>query len=214
MNRKTTPLTAIVTQRADPVPERVEIRDALDQRLLQWLNAAGLLPFPVPNAILGAAGAEGLNAWLDVVQPNILVLSGGNDIGAQLARDDTERYLLSWAREKRIPALGICRGMQMMAVWAGGELVRVSRHVGVRHKLKLRGEECENDWPESVNSYHNWGLDSVPAGFSPLAWAEDGMVEAMRHESLPWEAWMWHPEREVMFNDSDTNRVERLINGK
>lgn len=214
MTRKSTSLIALVTQRVDPVSGRSEVRDALDQRLAEWVSAAGLLPFPVPNAVLGAAGAEGLNAWLEALQPDILVLSGGNDVGEQLARDNTEGHLLSWARDERIPVLGICRGMQMMAAWAGGELVRVSGHVGARHNLKLRDEERRSDWPASVNSYHNWGLANVPAGFVPVAWAEDGTVEAMRHETLPWEAWMWHPERETAFNDVDMNRIERLLDGK
>jgi putative glutamine amidotransferase len=153
-------------------------------------------------------------AWLQALRPDLLILSGGNDIGEQPARDDTERHLLSWARETRLPVLGICHGMQMMTVWAGGELARIAGHVGVRHRLKLRGEERGSDWPESVNSYHNWGVGNIPAGFVPLAWAEDGSVEAMRHETLPWEAWMWHPEREAPFNAADMNRIERLLDEK
>ncbi|UCV06667.1 gamma-glutamyl-gamma-aminobutyrate hydrolase family protein [Dechloromonas denitrificans] len=214
MNRKTTTPVALVTQRVDPVSGRVEIRDALDQRLVEWLSAAGFLSFPMPNALLGATGADGVAEWLRVLQPDILVLSGGNDVGEQPARDATERHLLSWAQERRLPALGICRGMQMMAVWAGGTLGRVSGHVGVRHQLKLREEKQRSDWPEVVNSYHNWGVGNIPRGFVPQAWAEDGSVEAMRHKTLPWEAWMWHPEREEPFNNADVNRIERLLDGK
>jgi gamma-glutamyl-gamma-aminobutyrate hydrolase PuuD len=214
LSHKTPILKAVVTQRVDPVAGREEARDALDQRFTEWLNAAGLLPFPIPNAILGAAGSEGFGAWLEMLDPDILVLSGGNDIGEQPARDDTERQLLSWARDTRTPVLGICRGMQMMAVWAGGELIRVTGHVGCRHKLTVGDEKRRSEWPASVNSYHNWGLRNVPAEFAPVAWAEDGTIEAMRHDALPWEAWMWHPEREGVFDDADLNRIRRLIDGK
>lgn len=212
MNSKTPSRIALVTQRVDPVSGRAEVRDALDQRLTEWLSAAGLLAFPVPNALLDAAGAAGMAAWLQALKPNILVLSGGNDIGEQLRRDATERHLLSWAEAHQLPALGICRGMQMMMVWSGCELCRVGGHVGVRHRLTLRDGECAGDWPDAVNSYHNWGLADVPTGFMPLAWAEDGAIEAMRHKALPWEAWMWHPEREEVFSDADLNRLKRLLN--
>ena len=213
MSQKSQIIKAIVTQRVDFVAGREEVRDALDQRFTDWLHAAGLMPIPIPNAIFGVAGSEGVDAWLQLLKPDILVLSGGNDIGEQVARDNTERKLLSWARDKRIPTLGICRGMQMMAVWAGGELVRVNGHVGGRHRLTLGDESCISNWPASVNSYHNWGLRNVPAEFTPVAWAEDGCIEAMRHNSLPWEAWMWHPEREAEFNSADLNRIRSLIDG-
>lgn len=48
------------------------------------------------------------------------LLSGGNDIGKIDERDKTERRLLDYASDRALPALGLCRGMQMMALWAGG----------------------------------------------------------------------------------------------
>jgi N5-(cytidine 5'-diphosphoramidyl)-L-glutamine hydrolase len=212
LNRKTPFRIALVTQRVDPVSGRTEVRDALDQRLAEWLSAAGLLVFPVPNALLDAVSVAGIAVWLQALRPDILVLSGGNDIGEQPRRDATERHLLSWAEERRLPVLGICHGMQMMTVWASGKLCRVDGHVGARHRLKLSDGERSGDWPDAVNSYHSWGLGDVPPGFMPLAWSEDGAIEAMRHKALPWEAWMWHPEREETFSDADLNRVKRLIN--
>lgn len=146
------------------------------------------------------------------MQPGALILSGGNDIGEYPARDATERYLLSWAEAKRMPVLGICRGLQMMAVCAGVDLVRKEGHVGSRHQLVLPAGNDE--WPANVNSYHNWGLASCPAGFEITAQAEDGSIEAIRHIGLPWEGWMWHPEREVQFFPQDIKRLKRLLRGQ
>ena len=103
-----------------------------------------------------------------------------------------------------MPLLGICRGMQMMAVWAGGELKPVIGHTRTRHEL--RGELVGE-----VNSFHNYSLAACPAGFVVTAMAEDGCIEAIRHENFAWEGWMWHPEHEANFQSRDTHRLRRLF---
>lgn len=203
-----------VTQRIDSVAGRDELRDALDQRLVQWLVHAGFLPVAVPNNLSDSCHPDEsvLESWLQAIQPGALILSGGNDIGEYPARDATERYLLSWAEAKRVPVLGICRGLQMMAVWAGAGLSRKEGHVGSRHRLVVATRQDE--WPANVNSYHNWGLASCPDGFEVAAQAEDGAIEAIKHIKLPWEGWMWHPEREVPFSPQDILRLKDLFSGQ
>ena len=203
-----------ITQRIDSVAGRAELRDALDQRLVQWLVSVGFLPVVVPNTLSGTdhPSEPTLENWLQIVQPVALVLSGGNDIGEYPARDATERYLLTWAEKKQIPVLGICRGLQMMAVWAGIDLVKKEGHVGSRHQLVVPDRKVE--WPANVNSYHDWGLSSCPDGFEIAARAEDGSIEAIKHITLPWEGWMWHPEREAPFSPQDIKRLKRLFSGQ
>ncbi|MDZ4142127.1 MAG: gamma-glutamyl-gamma-aminobutyrate hydrolase family protein [Methylotenera sp.] len=205
-----------ITQRIDRIDARNELRDSLDQRMVQWLSHAGVLSVPVPNALVSVnnpskvSEQSALQIWLETVQPNALVLSGGNDIGEHLQRDATESYLLTWAQTKKIPVLGICRGLQMIAVWAGVSLIKVEAHAGVRHVLKAVTKN--EDWPTHVNSFHNWGLESCPVGFDVMAQTEDGSIEAIRHQTLPWEGWMWHPERESPFNQIDEMRFRALLN--
>lgn len=199
-----------VTQRVDAWPERGERRDAIDQRLMALLYAAGVVPVAVPNALLDAANsaADALAGWVVAVNPRAVLLSGGNDIGECPDRDRTERWLLDHARTHGLPVLGICRGMQMMAAWAGGTLMKVEGHVRTRHILSVAGEA---ELPSEVNSYHNIALADCPTGFAVMARAEDGTIEAMRHETLPWEGWMWHPERERVFSPVDVARIRALF---
>nr|AAY87264.1 unknown [uncultured bacterium BAC17H8] len=46
-----------------------------------------------------------------------------------------------------------------------------------------------------VNSYHEYAPDQLPGCMDPIAVAEDGNVEAIKHKIMPIEGWMWHPER-------------------
>lgn len=188
-----------VSQRVDHVPDRHETRDALDQRLAAFVSTCGHMPVPVPNALGGA-----IRDWLAVVQPAGVVLSGGNDIGQCAERDDAELALLAYAQERHLPVLGICRGMQMLAHWGGATLRPVEGHVRTRHRLsgEITGE---------VNSYHGFALADCPTGFEVLARSADGEIEAIRHSSLPWEGWMWHPEREAEFATNDIRRLKALF---
>lgn len=199
-----------VSQRVEFYPDRDERRDSLDQRLCMWLRSGGFLPIPVPNCMSAASvdianGAQrNLHAWLYAIRPSAVVLSGGNDIGEYPDRDITERSLLAWAEEIGVPVLGICRGMQMMSVQATGMLKPIQGHVRTRHHL------C-GDIVGEVNSFHKFTLTGCPPGFEVLARAEDNEIEAIRHVDLPWEGWMWHPEREQDFSLRDLGRVRKLF---
>ena len=201
----------VVSQRVDHFPDRNEMRDALDQRLTTFLLAAGFVPVPAPNTLCkalpdGRSDLKALDIWLAVVKPQAFVLSGGNDVGQCPERDLTEGWLLDHASQHQMPLLGICRGMQMIARWAGVDLCLVQGHVRARHLLsgEITGE---------VNSYHGHSLATCPPNFEVLAKSEDGQIEAIRHQSLPWEGWMWHPEREESFAARDLQRIKALFGG-
>ncbi|WP_043647929.1 gamma-glutamyl-gamma-aminobutyrate hydrolase family protein [Chitinilyticum litopenaei] len=193
----------LLSQRVDCHSELGERRDALDQRLVAWLAEAGYLAVPVPNNELL------IDTLWGFCVPHAVVLSGGNDLavlgGDAPERDAAERRLLARAMSTGIPVFAICRGMQFMVAELGGQLQRVAGHVATRHVLQIDG--CRHE----VNSYHEWGLLAAPEGFDVLARADDGVIEMVRHRSLPLTGIMWHPERELPFAALDRVVLERAL---
>lgn len=192
----------VYTQRMDIYSERNEVRDASDQKLVQWLLYAGYLPFPIPNAI--GIDNEKLQSWLLSIKPEAFLLTGGGDASERNLRFLLERKLLVWAEGNKIPVLGICRGMQTMAVFSGANLERVSNHVALRHRL------C-GEIEQEVNSFHQYALTQCPADYRVLATCQDGVIEAIESNKLPWQGWMWHPEREDPFQQDDVLRLQKLF---
>lgn len=197
----------IISQRVDVFPNRNEKRDALDVRLNEWVMEAGYIPFPVPNSI------EKLDLinWIRRIAPIGLVLSGGNDVGKEQKRDALELNLLQLAEHEKMPVLGICRGMQIMAHKAKASLKTIDNHVNKRHDISVLGQ-YEKKFPSSVNSFHGMQIDYLPSEFEILARAsEDNCIEAIRHKHLPWEGWMWHPERDFPYCNLQLQRLIDLM---
>ena len=195
-----------VSQRIDTVSNRLEVRDSVDQRLNEFLIEAGYITVPVPNAIsTHVVDQKILDCWIDRISFDGLVLTGGDDIGVYNIRDELEMKLIEHCFKNEIPVLGICRGLQVLAAWAGVGSVRVFGHVGERHELYgiIEG---------SVNSFHNFSIAQCPPNFNVIARALDEEIEAIKHCQLPWEGWMWHPEREQVFDSRDLRRLKELFN--
>lgn len=196
----------VVSQRVDHHISRNETRDALDQRVTVFLREVGVIPILVPNS-LGAL----LEQWLDVVNPDGVLLTGGNDIGVEIERDETEEQLVIHAERNNLPLLGICRGMQFLSHRQGAVLEKVKGHVATRVKLEFNEGQ---QFPLEVNSYHNLALATCPDGFQVTACSADGVIKAVHHLARGWEGWMWHPEREDVFNPIDIARAKEIFHRK
>ena len=110
-----------------------------------------------------------------------------------------------------IPILGVCRGAQLLNVAAGGSLIQHLPHItDEQHWQRGRDTEAvhsvdiEAASPLAaivgtrrlgVNSIHHQAIARVGEGFRAVAWASDGVVEAIeRIDDAPLLAVQWHPE--------------------
>src|SRR3954452_1722849 len=124
-------------------------------------------------------------------------------------RDSWELALLDRAAELAIPTLGICRGMQVMAVHAGGTLEQHLPDV-VGHDEHSPGGDAFGWLPVTtaagsrvralvgaevqVNCHHHQAVAEHP-GLVPTARAADGTLEALEDPHRPfWLGVQWHPE--------------------
>jgi putative glutamine amidotransferase len=195
-----------------------------------WDQPADLLPTTYADAVVRAGGTpvllpptEPSGAPSVVARLDGLVVTGGADVdpdryGAEphprtvtwrTDRDTWELALLAAADSRDLPVLGICRGMQVMAVHRGGTLdqhlpdsVGHETHspsgpdfgdieVGTCPGTRLRTLVGDRS---SVGCHHHQAVLDHP-GFRPAAYAADGTIEAIEAPGERFQvAVQWHPE--------------------
>jgi len=197
------------------------MRVRLNEGYVNAVAAAGLTPLVVPP--LAPNDLDGIADAVDGV-----VFTGGEDIapseyGATRsprsappheARDRCELALLRLARERGIPTLAICRGIQLVNVGLGGTLVQdiaSECETSIRHDQSDERKTRVHDVtiaPDSklaaavegttitVNSSHHQAIARVAEGLRVTAKAPDGIIEGAEWTRDDW--WMlavqWHPE--------------------
>ena len=194
----------------------------LNQTYVNAVYDAGGLPLILPVL---PDEADQLMGLVDGV-----ILSGGGDIhpdrfnrpshpltdGISEERDDLELRMFDAARERSIPILGICRGLQLINVAMGGTLIQDipdERPASSQHRQHLDGLARDDvshpvDLLEGsrlaviygatrimTNSYHHQAVDDLADGLVITGRAEDGTIESFETAGEPFlVAVQWHPE--------------------
>lgn len=229
MNTPGRPRVAITLWRRELptfVSDRTLLYTLADEYVTSVTDAGGL-PLFVPHL----ADEADADAVLDAVDG--LLVAGGGDVdpasyGAENAAskdvdihaDRSELALLRRARERRLPTLAICRGMQLVVVAEGGTLEQdiTSRSaepdrphlpisdapaevLAARHTIDIlpdsRLAAVFGAGQREVNTIHHQGVAELPASLRATAFAADGLIEAVEPTGSLWPllAVQWHPEK-------------------
>jgi putative glutamine amidotransferase len=196
----------------------------MSQRYILTLTSAGAIPWLIP--LVDDETLRHVYERLDAV-----FLPGGADIdpatyGAEphplcdktdRDRDRVEVALAKWALEDEKPMLGVCRGMQLINVAAGGSLYQdLAEELPGAHKhdyFPFRGQSFARDYlahevrvaegtrlarlvgsgPLKVNSMHHQGVRELGHGLVSTAVSPDGVIEAIEGKSDAYLlAVQWH----------------------
>ena len=217
----------------------------LDNSYARRVREAGGVPVLLPQLRVeeASAAARSIDGLIlsggDDVHPEAYgVPDEGVSVDADLPADLGEIELLKRAVAQEVPVLGICRGVQIVNVAYGGSLHQhmlgrsdchpprpevLDEIIAQRHGLDLApGSELARilgAGPRRVNSTHHQAISEVAPGFRAVAWAPDGVVEAIESEGPGYlVAVQWHPEKlppprdQELFDDLVCAATERLAN--
>ena len=243
-HRQRRPVVGIPTQTLQSlggVSSEIPPSWVMSQRYILTLTAAGAIPWMIP--LVDEPTLRGIYTELDGV-----FLPGGADIdpltyGAEphplcdktdRERDRVEVSLARWSLEEDKPVLGVCRGMQLINVAAGGSLYRdLAEEMpgSIKHDyFPYSGQGYARDYlahdvsvvegsrlahlvgagPLRVNSMHHQGIKDLGQGLHATASSPDGLIEALEgNDDSYLVAVQWHPEA---LTDSDV-RTRDLFEG-
>lgn len=134
-----------------------------------------------------------------------ILITGG------FSKGDLDDYLISYALENNLPLLGICQGMQSMAMYdTSNLLVDVDNHYQEDHFVILDDSNLRKIIDKDkfiVNSFHHQQVKSSKL-FRVVGKSLDGVIEALENENHPFQIGVeWHPER--MIESEESKRLFR-----
>lgn len=150
---------------------------------------------------------------LEALSPCGFILSGGPSTVTKV----TNPRAPAWIFESKLPVLGICYGMQTMAVQLGGEVISSSiREFGyaelrvhgdsrllkdIDDRISSSGEVCLDVWMS-----HGDKVSQLPPGFEVICETQNAPIAGMANEASRWYGLQFHPEV------THTQQGQRILN--
>jgi len=170
------------------------------------------------------------NNFSDIKNCDGILLTGGQDVHPRLygkpeyipychdtdeRRDEFELSVLEYSQQHQLPVLGICRGLQIANVFAGGTLLPdivangnadhtklgegSDRYHSVSIKENSLLQEIVGSKMGEINSAHHQSADKIGQGLTGNAASDDGVVEGLERVQQDGKPFLllvqWHPER-------------------
>lgn len=207
----------------------------LDSRYTGWIEREGLTvllvsPAHAPDSahrLLGLADGFALAGGEDL-HPSTYGQEPDPRLGTvNAARDRLELLAVRAALDAGLPVLALCRGVQVLNVALGGTLWQdlpsgrpgpvAHRQSGAWHATahpvrvdpESRLADIVGAGTFEVNSFHHQGIRDVADGLRPVAWAPDGLVEAVEGARGWVVGVQWHPERHA--DDAPAEHPDRRL---
>ncbi|MGI9666852.1 MAG: anthranilate synthase component II [Acidimicrobiia bacterium] len=159
--------------------------DSFTYNLAQYIGELGAEPVVVRNDVMDIDKATSL-------APDRLVISPGP------GRPEDAGYSIDYIKafSPTVPTLGVCLGLQAAVVAFGGSVGLVEPKHGKTSMIEHDGEGLFKGLsnPFVATRYHSLAAMELPSVLVQTATSEEGVVQGVRHVSLPLTAVQFHPE--------------------
>jgi putative glutamine amidotransferase len=210
--------------------EKKEDMHQMDKTQVHYIEAIQKSKgIPIVLPVLEEFNTETIKRQVSLV--DAILIQGGIDVTPSFYGEEalpelditcikTDKFLLEvikYAKERKIPILGICKGMQLINVSYGGTLYQDIKYAGLDSKSHRQSEESitkpfhsinieknsllgkifDNKEKLMVNSYHHQAVKDLGKGLVIDAKADDGIIESIHYDDK--SQWIlgvqFHPEQ-------------------
>lgn len=188
--------------------EYTEKRDSIARDWYKFMQKV----LPNSNWILIPNIEKDIIKYIKSWQINGFILTGGEDIGKSKERDFSEKQIFKYAQKNSLPILGVCRGLQLIYKFMGGDIEQNDKTFSNLHLAKPHEIILDDNRIINVNSFHSNKLkeELKPDKLRVLARCKlDNSIEAFEGDKIL--GIMWHPEREEIPKNWDSYKIRKLF---